>query len=154
MAKPFHAKLTGRMAEDMMQFRFINVDNVEPFTLDGTKTVAMCSKVYDGDTIHLIIPINGDFKRIICRMQGYNSAEIKGSGEEERKKAIAARDRMSELVYAKVVYVELGKNDKYGRVLTNVFLIDGRDTVGECVNDIMMREGHGAPYNGKGEKKF
>ena len=85
--------------------------------------------------------------RFNCRMAQYNSAEIKGTSPEERDAAVAARDALAARILDKIVVLALGKYDKYGRILVNVYDADG------CVNEFMMRE-HGCAYSGRGDKKY
>jgi endonuclease YncB( thermonuclease family) len=86
-----------------------------------------------------------------ARMAGYDSAELRqpvGDPDRERKKALAlaARDRLRELVLDQVVHVRCGDFDKYGRPLVTLW------TLGDPpldVNALMLAERHGLPYAGK-----
>ena len=111
---------------------------------------AKCVSVYDGDTAQFCFkPFEGcPISRFTCRMYGYNSAEIKSKDEEEKAKAVESRDALSRLILDKIVDLEVGRFDKYGRVLVKVFIEK------QNVNEWMIEQGYGKEYFGKGDKKW
>lgn len=122
------------------------------FTFAGATATAKCVKVYDGDTATFVFSVLGlQPYKYSCRMLGYNSAEIRGGSEAEKTSARAARDFLSGMILDKIVELSFGDFDKYGRPLVEVY-------VGESprvhVNALMVEAGHGAPYTGRGEKKW
>lgn len=122
--------------------------SVPKFSFAGRQFTAKCVKVYDGDTAHFVFrPHDGAaLARYICRFSGYNSAEIKGSFEAEKKKALEVRDALREKILHKVVRLTAGDFDMYGRVLVVVELD------GENINQWMLDNDYGKPYDGKGAK--
>ena len=122
------------------------------YTLSGLKTYAKCVDVYDGDTIQLVFsPGAGQpIRRYSCRMRGYNSAEMKGPGvgPEEKARAVVARDALRALILGEIVRVVFYDFDKYGRPLVDVQIGD------TLVCAYMISGGYGAPYSGRGEKKY
>jgi endonuclease YncB( thermonuclease family) len=135
----------------MEDIQLLAADKKTPkFTLCGQVVQAKCVDVYDGDTAQFVfrLEMNHPLYRYSCRMTGYNSAEIKGQSVEEKEKAKIARDALKGLILGRVVTLNIGKFDKYGRPLVSV-LVDGQD-----VNAWMISGGYGAPYTGKGEKKW
>ncbi|QYB17480.1 putative endonuclease [Pacmanvirus S19] len=121
-------------------------DKTPKFTLSGLKVPAKCTRVYDGDTIHAVFKFNDVMQRFTVRMCGYNSAEIKGVTEEERAAAQRAKKALCDLILNKIISLEIGEFDKYGRLL-GVVTIDGIN-----VNEHMVAGGYGCSYNGSGEK--
>ncbi|SIP85838.1 SNase-like [Pacmanvirus A23] len=121
-------------------------DKTPKFTLCGLKVLAKCTHVYDGDTIHAVFKFNNVMQRFTVRMQGYNSAEIKGVTEEERTAAQRAKKALCDLILNKIVNLEIGDFDKYGRLLGTV-IVDGIN-----VNAYMVAGGYGCNYDGSGEK--
>ncbi len=120
------------------------------FTLDGCVVRAKCVKVYDGDTAQFVFR-HGEGRplfRYSCRMMGYNSAEIHGESAAERAAAQLAKAALAEKILGKVVLLNIGKFDKYGRPLVVVY----NDI--ENINKSMVAAGHGQPYTGQGEKKW
>lgn len=124
----------------------MSLDNARKFTLSGTYE-AKCIKVYDGDTAHFAFKVFGDYYKFKCRMAGYNSAELKSKDPVEKEAGTAARDFLSNLICGKMVKLEVGDFDKYGRLLVNVWL----DNV--HVNSLMIQD-HGKKYNGHDEKEW
>ena len=94
------------------------------FSFKGDIKLAKCVDVYDGDTAQFVFYVKDDFYRYTCRFMGYNSAEIKSSNEEEKKKAIKSRDYLSDLILNKICIVEFDDNDKYQRPLITVYIMN------------------------------
>lgn len=124
-------------------------DKLDLFTMEDEIIAAKCLKVYDGDTCHLGFKLDGEWVKLRCRMIGYNSAEMRGDAREQ---GIKDRDFLTSLIMDKKLIVHVGKFDKYGRPLVKLYLIDklSQSTQFEskvCVNDIMIANNHGVPYN-------
>jgi len=102
-------------------------------------------KVYDGDTFTLAghLPYDGSpLYRFSVRLNGIDCAEIKGKTEEEKVSALKARDQLSALILGKTVTLKNVKNEKYGRLLADVY-------VGELhVNQYMLDNGLAVAYDG------
>ena len=130
-----------------------NLQDAPLFTLSGVKTNAKIVHVYDGDTVHGVILLNNKPKKFKIRMLGYDSPEMKPplkqeNREEEKRAAIEAKNAISNLILNKVVGIHFFEFDKYGRPLAEIYV----DRV--KVNDWMMENGHGYPYDGKTKSKF
>lgn len=98
-------------------------------------------RVHDGDSIRATI----DGKSEPVRLLGIDTPEIhdKARCELEQQLAVAARDRLRELIEgaADRQLCPAGR-DKYRRVLATI-LLDGQD-----VSQTLIAEGHGRPYEG------
>ena len=84
-------------------------------------------KVYDGDTITIAtrLPYTGSpLYRFPVRLNGIDCPEIKSKSEDEKSIAILARKELEELIMHKVVTLKNIQNEKYGRVLADVYLND------------------------------
>ena len=84
-------------------------------------------KVYDGDTITIAskLPIpDSPMYRFSVRLNGIDCAEIKGKSVEEIACANEARDTMTAMILQKDVTLKNVANEKYGRVLADVYLGD------------------------------
>ncbi len=95
-------------------------------------------RVLDGDTIQL----RGRTVRII----GLDAPEIHGRCPEETRLAIAARDRLAELLAEGFTMRSRGR-DRYGRTLGVVTDAAGRD-----VADTLIGEGLARAYDGRGRR--
>lgn len=123
-------------------------DSTPKFTLKGVKVDAKCVQIHDGDTAHFVFkPFPSlPLYRFVCRMFGYNSAEINGKTVEERAKANDSKNALIQRILGKIVSLHIGDFDKYGRLLVEVY--DGD----ESVNKWMIDNGYGVVYYGEGEK--
>ena len=102
-------------------------------------------KVYDGDTFTLAghLPYDGSpLYRFSVRLNGIDCAEIKGKTEEEKECAIRARKELDELILGKTVTLLNVKNEKYGRILADVYVGDVH------VNGYMIEKGLAVEYDG------
>ena len=83
--------------------------------------------VYDGDTITIVSKLPYDASplyRFAVRLAGIDTAEIKGKTDRERELAQEAKNALQKLILNKVVVLKNLKNEKYGRVLADVYLGD------------------------------
>lgn len=167
--KPPAASVPAATAADPLETA---TAKTQRFSLAGRKVRAKCVSVYDGDTAQFVFALAEDgseapgasnssrrvtgggseplspLYRFTCRMAGYNSAEMKTKSADEAAAGIAARDALRGKILDRIVTLELGEFDKYGRVLVDVF-------AGPVfVNSAMIDEGHGKPYQGRGEKAW
>jgi micrococcal nuclease len=102
-------------------------------------------KVYDGDTFTLAghLPYDGSpLYRFSVRLNGIDCAEIKGKTEEEKECAIRARNELEKLIMGKTVTLKNVKNEKYGRILADVFVEELH------VNKHMIDKGLAIEYDG------
>jgi len=120
------------------------------FNLNGMECDAKCVKVYDGDTATFVFePFAGvGLFKFSCRMLGYNSAEMRSKSAAEVASAYKSQIALSEKIMNKVVRLQVGKFDKYGRPLVIVYA-DGLN-----LNEWMIANKYGEPYTGAGEKKW
>lgn len=125
-------------------------NSIEYFTFEGTTVYAKCISVYDGDTftacwLHNNMPI-----KYRCRCYGYDSPEMKPlkslpNRDDIKLKAMVAKHQLEKhLMGDKLIRLELGKFDKYGRILVTMY--DGIHE--KSINDIMIETGYGTPYFG------
>jgi len=106
-------------------------------------------KVYDGDTITIVAKMpypNSPLYRFPVRFRGIDSPELHGANEDEKQCAILARDALSEIILNKYVTLKNVGNEKYGRLLADVYLDDLH------VNEWLLKERLAVPYDG-GTKK-
>lgn len=97
---------------------------------------ARVSVVQDGDTLLL-----ADGRRL--RLIGINTPELERDGRAAEAGAIAARERLRQLVFGSGRQLQLrfdrDRQDRYGRLLAHAFLDDGRN-----VTELLLAEGVGA----------
>ena len=105
--------------------------------------VALVLLVNDGDTFKARIEVwPGVEVQTAVRVRGIDTPEIKGKCQLEKDKAVAARERLRQLLVSEVVVSKI-ELDKYaGRVDADV-VADGKD-----VAAVMIAEGLARPYTG------
>lgn len=118
------------------------------FDLDGHESLCKVLSVYDGDTMTVAFVYKDTVYKTSIRMLGYNSPEIKTTDPIEKAAAITAKQALINMINNDFVTVKFGKNEKYGRPLASVYKGD------MCLNDEMLRLGHGKSYDGRGPKEW
>ena len=119
---------------------------------------AKLDRIIDGDTVDALIDVGFDiwFKKRI-RFKGIDTWESRTRNLDEKKKGLAAKKRLEELLlevsskpgYFRIRSYGLGK---YGRVLGEIFIMDEAG-VQWNINDTLITEGHAYVYEG-GKKKI
>lgn len=104
------------------------------------------SRVVDGDTIDAIIDLGFDthiHKRI--RLHGIDTPETRTRDKEEKKRGLAAKKRLQEIIDQQdgTLYLKSVDRGKYGRCVGILF---EPDFDFDSVNDILLKEGHAVPY--------
>jgi micrococcal nuclease len=112
-----------------------------------TLTVQAVTRVYDGDTF--FVDIEGCNIDLLCRdvpvrVRGIDAPELKGKCSQEKAQAIAARDRLRQLVSSpnQIILVN-PERDKYFRILADV------TSSGVDVATAMLTGKEVTPYDGK-----
>ena len=115
---------------------------------------AKLQRVVDGDTCDALIDLGFDTwvkKRI--RFYGVDTWESRTRNLEEKKKGLAAKDYVKDLLEnsdeGKFLLKSHGVG-KYGRVLGELF-VKGNDT---SVNELLKENGHASAYYGGKKKTF
>lgn len=106
-------------------------------------------KVYDGDTITIASKMpyeNSQLFRFNVRLNGIDTPEIKSKDENEKALAKKARDSLSQLIMNKNIALKNVKNEKYGRILADVYLDDLH------INKWMIEQQFAVEYDGKTKK--
>jgi len=143
------------------QLKKVTLDETKQFSFEGMTVYGKVLSCYDGDTCRICFFYTNKLIQTNCRMLGYDSPEMKLSSNtpnriELKEAAIKARDRLINLVSSGIsnfVKIKFSKNDLYGRPLVDLYItnIDGIDI---HINNLMIFEGHGKPYNGKKKDKW
>ena len=121
------------------------------YSMKGIRTVGYTERVYDGDTVQIVIePIaeRQQAYRYSCRLANINAPEIghRAKTEEEGKAAVASRDFLKGLVWGQWIGVDVHGHEKYGRLLVDLWLLDGDMEMTTHVNRLMVEEGHARVY--------
>jgi endonuclease YncB( thermonuclease family) len=106
-------------------------------------------KVYDGDSITIAAKLPFDdstLYRFSVRLNGIDTPEIKGKNADEKEAAKLARDALSNLILNKNIILKNVDNEKYGRVLADVYLDELH------INEWLIRERYAIRYDGGAKK--
>lgn len=104
------------------------------------------TRVVDGDTIDANIDLGFDTvlsKRI--RLHGIDAPETRTRDKEEKKRGIAAKERLIEIIAESdnTLYLHSKDKGKYGRCVGEIFALDFEH---ESINDMLINEGLAKPY--------
>lgn len=119
---------------------------------------AKITRVVDGDTVDALIDCGFSvFRQERIRLYGIDAYESRTRDKKEKKKGLAAKARLKELVKDGknfvIVRTEIDKKGKFGRLLGRLYRTpDFEQLGGLSYNDILVNEGHAIGYFG-GKKK-
>ena len=122
-------------------------DDTIPFTvpINGGKVI----KVYDGDSITIAakLPFNDSLLyRFSVRLNGIDTPEIKGKNDDEKEAAKNAKKALENLILHKIITLKNVDNEKYGRILADVYL-------GAIhINEWLIKERYAVRYDGGAKK--
>jgi micrococcal nuclease len=122
--------------------------NTPYFTFKGQSHICKCVKVYDGDTITVVFDtgiINNDigpYYKHRIRLLGIDTPELRTKNLEEKKMGIAVRDFVRSKVLNKIIRIDCGEFDKYGRLLATVFVGN------ENINELLVNMQYAYKYDG------
>ena len=108
-------------------------------------------KVIDGDTIDLEIDLGFHVKVTKrARLSGIDTYEKNSRLVFEREKAAKATALLTNILEKKIVKIKtfIDKEDKYGRILVEVYANDSDFENHNSVNIMLIQEGLALPYDG------
>lgn len=106
-------------------------------------------KIVDGDTVDLVLDLGfSTFIQQRLRLKGIDTPEMNSSNENERLIANEAKGYVNLwLINQKKLTVKTFKDDKYGRIIAEIY---GDDSV--CLNKILIDNGYAWEYDGSGQR--
>ena len=113
---------------------------------------ARVGHILDGDTFSAAVSLDADTTvSVRVRLRNVDTPEMNGDCEYERARAVAARDRLAEIIpVGSIVELTNVKDDKYlGRIDANV-----KNATSADVGEILIREKFGRKYNGGRRKPW
>lgn len=129
-------------------------ENTSWFSMSGKICKCKCISVYDSDTVTLVIPFEKEYYKVRCRLEGIDGAEIRTKDPREKAHAIKSKNRLSELIENKIIWIDCHGYDKYGRLLGRLFREFDDIEQGNSINHLLVREGLVIEYDGGRKKKF
>ena len=104
-------------------------------------------RVVDGDTIDALVDLGfNTWKKVRIRFYGINAPESRTRDLEEKKRGLAAKERLIEILKANDNKFMLRSHGvgKFGRCLGELFVESNK----ESVQQMLINEGHGVAYFG------
>ena len=106
------------------------------------------TRVVDGDTIDADIDLGFNMtlsKRI--RLHGINTPETRTLDKQEKKRGLAAKERLQQIIDDQqgVLFLKSMDQGKFGRCIGVLFEQDFDD---QSINDMLVEEGHAVEYFG------
>ena len=107
-------------------------------------------KVIDGDTFKAAIFLNGIKNRFTFRIDSLDCPETRKGDVKEFGKLV--KEIVTDMIADKVVKIEAGSFDKYGRVLSRIYTYSRGKEI--CLNDFLLDNDMAKPYLGKSKTEF
>ena len=130
--------------------KLVEINDAEEFSLNYKTLIAKVVKVIDGDTFKAVVWLHATPTKFTFRIGGLDTPETrKGEAKQFGKKV---KQIVGSLIDKKIVKIEAGDFDKYGRILARVFIFsEGKEL---CVNDFLLENELGKSYAGKTKVEF
>lgn len=118
---------------------------------------AIVDRVVDGDTIDVTIDLGfKTWKKVRVRMEGINTPESRTRDLEEKKKGLAAKARLQEILdyNSNECVLKVSGVGKFGRAIASVYVdtlspASNKSSMTEInINKQLIEEGHAVAYDG------
>ena len=125
----------------------------EYFSFKGQSVKAKIVSVYDGDTCTAVFRFKGRLIQYRIRLLGIDTPELKPllscpSRAEVVASAKRAKKALEDHVLNKVIILELGDFEKYGRILGTLYIRKSFNRKGENINKWLLNNGYAKEYYG------
>ena len=117
--------MIGFIKKYYYKWKYRNYNKLTKFyTLNKINVWAKIVHVYDGDTVHAVfsLPNSSTIYKYKLRLAHIDTPELRSKNTKEVKKANEAKKVVEDMILNKIVYLELEGEDKYGRILANIFI--------------------------------
>lgn len=120
---------------------------INKFSLNGLEFEGIITKVYDGDSVHAVFSLKGEYSRWVCRLNGIDTPELRSTDDAEKERAILIRDELRIKILYKQVSLKCYDFDKYGRLLVDIHCDN------EHINKWLIDSGYANEYFGGFKEK-
>lgn len=111
-------------------------EECEPFLPLRDGDVVFCPSCYDGDSFRICFrDRHGNKVRLMGRLSGIDTPEIRGSSQKEKDLAQLAKKRLEDLISGKFVTIRNPEREKYGRSMSDLKIGDI-----QSVSDYMLAD--------------
>ena len=133
------------------QLNALNAKSVKEFSFDKFNCLAKVVRVHDPDTLTIIFKYQDTFYKKNLRLNGIDAPELHSKIKSEADLCKAGQVYLSDLILNKIINVQMGPFDKYGRILSKIYLYpDNTDIIQNLITGGFVREydgGHKDTWN-------
>ena len=138
-----YTTISGRTNEDELESISKKCDMSVPYSLENRSVIGKVSRVIDGDSMVVSIPIDFTYWTMPIRIKDIDCPEVRTRDLVEKELGFKAKAHVENLVGINIVSLQLSQFDKYGRLLAVVHTQDGTS-----VGDSLIEAGLGRLYDG------
>lgn len=121
----------------------LDIKRFTEFDLSGTKCVCKVLRVHDADTMTIGFKWSSKYYKTNIRWCGIDAPELHSKVPAESKLCRLGRDYIRSKYQDKLVVVEMGVKDKYGRVLASVYDKDTNQNINQQLIDLKFVRTYG-----------
>jgi len=143
--------MIGFIKKYYYKWKYRNYNKLTKFyTLNKINVWAKIVHVYDGDTVHAVfsLPNSSTIYKYKLRLAHIDTPELRSKNIKEIKKANEAKKVVENMILNKIVYLELEGEDKYGRILANIYINNIN------LNQYLLDNKYAYRYEGRTKIKF
>ena len=129
-----------------------NYNDVDFLNLNNWNGWANVVKIYDGDSLTVILKYKNNFNKFRIRLAEIDTAEIKSKNIKEKEHAEKALEFVKNYINNKIIFLKCKKNDKFGRTLAFIYKSDKNNEI--SLNELLIKEKLAYEYKGKTKKNF
>jgi len=126
-------------------------DSIEELTFKNDIKYGKVVSVYDGDTIKVVFLLGDKLYKWNCRLDRVDTPELRTRNDLEKELGYSVRDKLREKILNKIVKIKCGDFDKYGRLLTEIYINDNESVNQWLIDNKMAFEYHGGTKQDWGE---
>jgi endonuclease YncB( thermonuclease family) len=109
----------------------MDIKKFSEFDLNGNKIICKVLRVYDTDTITVGFKYSAKFYKKNIRLDGIDAPELHSKVSKESKLCQLGREWISNNYLNKLIVVEMGAMDKYGRIIGTLYDKDTNDIIND-----------------------
>lgn len=117
-----------------------NPKAVSDFSFKGYNCIARVVRVHDPDTITIMFSYNNCLYKKNLRLNGIDAPELHSKIQKEADLCKAGKTFLSDMILDKIINVEMGEFDKYGRILASIYTNDtNKDIIQSLIDGGFVR---------------
>jgi len=135
-----YSTISGREPEDELKFIHEICDISRPYSLEGMAVLGRVSRVIDGDSMRVSMPVNGHIWTFPIQLVEIDCPEVRTKNLDEKALGLKAKKHVEDLVIGHVVSLKLGEFDSFGRLLGIVVTHNGINVADDLIKNGLARK--------------